>query len=530
MKRVSYLLVLCALCVSAQSPALSPERIREHTRFLSSDLLEGRGVGQRGGDLATEYIATQLALTGAKPAGDNGTYFQSVPLVGVETQPAATMSASGSGKTLDFRWGEDFVSVSPMQRPDVRFEAPAVFVGHGITAPEFHWDDFKGVDVSGKLLILFTNEPPSTDPKFFDGTALTYYGRWTYKYEEALRHGAAGVLIIHTTPTASYGWDVVRNSWARETPFVKLGPNDKALSMQGWITRESGDKLLALSNHTVDELLAISEKPDFKPIDLGIRIRVHLPSKVRDIETRNVAAIIPGSDPQLKNEAVIFSAHWDHLGIGTPVNGDAIYNGAIDNATGCAILIELAHAWASLPEKPRRSAVFLSVTAEEGGLKGSEYYAAHPLIPPAKTAIVINYDALYPWGKAKDVVVTGAERTTAWPTVQQIAKRMNLAISPDDAPEAGHYFRSDHFSFAHAGIPAFSIGHATEFAGHPAGWGKQMYEEYNSKHYHQPSDEFQPDWDFTALAQAAEFGFLLGQDAANQAKLPDWRPGDQFHR
>ena len=530
MKRVSYLLVLCALCVSAQSPALSPERIREHTRFLSSDLLEGRGVGQRGGDLATEYIATQLALTGAKPAGDNGTYFQSVPLVGVETQPAATMSASGSGKTLDFRWGEDFVSVSPMQRPDVRFEAPAVFVGHGITAPEFHWDDFKGVDVSGKLLILFTNEPPSTDPKFFDGTALTYYGRWTYKYEEALRHGAAGVLIIHTTPTASYGWDVVRNSWARETPFVKLGPNDKALSMQGWITRESGDKLLALSNHTVDELLAISEKPDFKPIDLGIRIRVHLPSKVRDIETRNVAAIIPGSDPQLKNEAVIFSAHWDHLGIGTPVNGDAIYNGAIDNATGCAILIELAHAWASLPEKPRRSAVFLSITAEEGGLKGSEYYAAHPLIPPAKTAIVINYDALYPWGKAKDVVVTGAERTTAWPTVQQIAKRMNLAISPDDAPEAGHYFRSDHFSFAHAGIPAFSIGHATEFAGHPAGWGKQMYEEYNSKHYHQPSDEFQPDWDFTALAQAAEFGFLLGQDAANQAKLPDWRPGDQFHR
>ena len=530
MKRVSYLLVLCALCVSAQSPALSPERIREHTRFLSSDLLEGRGVGQRGGDLATEYIATQLALTGAKPAGDNGTYFQSVPLVGVETQPAATMSASGSGKTLDFRWGEDFVSVSPMQRPDVRFEAPAVFVGHGITAPEFHWDDFKGVDVSGKLLILFTNEPPSTDPKFFDGTALTYYGRWTYKYEEALRHGAAGVLIIHTTPTASYGWDVVRNSWARETPFVKLGPNDKALSMQGWITRESGDTLLALSNHTVDELLAISEKPDFKPIDLGIRIRVHLPSKVRDIETRNVAAIIPGSDPQLKNEAVIFSAHWDHLGIGTPVNGDAIYNGAIDNATGCAILIELAHAWASLPEKPRRSAVFLSVTAEEGGLKGSEYYAAHPLIPPAKTAIVINYDALYPWGKAKDVVVTGAERTTAWPTVQQIAKRMNLAISPDDAPEAGHYFRSDHFSFAHAGIPAFSIGHATEFAGHPAGWGKQMYEEYNSKHYHQPSDEFQPDWDFTALAQAAEFGFLLGQDAANQAKLPDWRPGDQFHR
>ena len=521
---------LCAFSLAAQSPSISPERIRDHTRFLASDLLEGRGVGQRGGDIATEYIATQLALAGAKPAGANGTYFQRVPLVGVETQPSATLSAADSGKTLDFRWGDDFVGVSPMQRTDVSVEAPAVFVGHGITAPEFHWDDFKGVDVSGKVLLLFTNEPPSTDPKFFDGSALTYYGRWTYKYEEALRHGARGVLIIHTAPTASYGWNVVRNSWARETPFVKLGPNEKALAMQGWITRESGDKLLALANHSVDELLAASEKPDFKPIDLGIRVRVHLPSKVRDIETRNVAAIIPGSDPNLKNEAVIFSAHWDHLGIGTPVNGDAIYNGAIDNATGCAILIELAHAWAALPQKPRRSALFLSVTAEEGNLKGSEYYAMHPIIPPAKTAIDINYDALYPWGKARDVVVTGAERTTAWPTVQQIAKRLNLSISPDDAPEAGHYFRSDHFSFAHAGIPAFSIGHATEFAGHPAGWGKQAYEEYNSKHYHQPSDEFQADWDFTALQQAAEFGFLLGQDAANQAKLPDWRPGDQFHR
>ncbi len=521
---------LLTLSLGAQDTSISAARIREHTRFLSSDLLEGRGPGQRGGELSAEYIATQLALAGAKPAGDNGTYYQRVPLVGVETAPGATLSAVVGGKTVDFKWGDEFIGLNPSEQPDARFEAEAVFIGHGITAPEFKWDDFKGVDVGNKVVILFTNEPPSTDPKFFDGRALTYYGRWTYKYEEALRHGARAAIIIHTTPTASYGWEVVRNSWGRETPFVKLAPNEKALSFQGWITKEAGDKLLGLANHSVDELLAAADKPDFKPINLGIQIRAHIPSKIREMETRNVAGIIPGSDPKLKDEAVIYSAHWDHLGIGTPVNGDAIYNGAIDNATGCAILLELARVWGSMPQKPRRSALFLAVTSEEGGLRGSEYYGTHPLIPPAKTAIALNYDALYPWGKAKDIVLTGAERTTALPMTQQIAKRLGLEIAPDAAPEAGHYFRSDHFSFAHAGIPAFSIGAATEFAGKPAGWGKKMYEEYNEKHYHQPSDEFQADWDFTALQQAAEFGFLLGMDAANQPKLVDWRRGDQFHR
>jgi Zn-dependent M28 family amino/carboxypeptidase len=240
--------------------------------------------------------------------------------------------------------------------------------------------------------------------------------------------------------------------------------------------------------------------------------------------------MVAGSDPKLKDEVVIYSAHWDHFGIGNPVNGDAIYNGAIDNATGCAVLLEMARAWAALPQKPRRSALFLAVTAEEGGLKGSEYYAAHPLIAPAKTALALNYDALYPWGRAQDVVITGAERTTVYALAQQLATRLSLAISPDAQPEAGHYFRSDHFSFAHVGIPAFSIGHATEFAGKPAGFGAKAYEEYNSKRYHQPSDEFQEDWDFTALQQAAEYGFLLGRDVANQDRLPGWRAGDQFHR
>jgi Zn-dependent M28 family amino/carboxypeptidase len=248
------------------------------------------------------------------------------------------------------------------------------------------------------------------------------------------------------------------------------------------------------------------------------------------LETRNVAAVIPGSDAKLKDEYIIYSAHWDHLGIGPAVAGDAIYNGAIDNATGCAILLELAHMWGAQAQKPKRSVLFLSVTAEEGGLKGSEYYAAHPLVPPAKTAVDLNYDALYPWGRAANVVITGAERTTVYALAQQIAKRLDLAVAEDAQPQAGHYFRSDHFSLAHAGIPAFSIGHATEFAGKPAGYGEQAYQEYNSKHYHQPSDEFQSDWDFTALRQAAEYGYLLGKDIANQERLPEWRPGDQFHR
>jgi len=521
---------MAALLAAGQQGSISPTRIRDDVKYLSSDALEGRGVGQKGGDLATEYLARQFAQAGAKPAGDLGTYFQKVPLVGIETQPGSRLSAAAGDKRVEFRWLDDFVGVDEQQQPSGSFEGDAVFVGHGIAAPEWKWDDFKGMDLSGKVLVLFTNEPTSDDPKFFDGRALTYYGRWTYKYEEGLRRGAAAVIIVHTTSTAGYGWDVVRSSWGRETPYVKLAPGEKALALAGWVSREAGEKLLGLAGKTVDELLAASEKPDFKPIDLGVRIRGNMVSKVRNLDTRNVAALIPGSDPKLKDEVVIFSAHWDHLGVGMPVNGDSIYNGAIDNATGCGILLELARAWAAMPHKPRRSALFLSVTAEEGGLKGSEYYARHPLYPPAKTAIDLNYDAVYPWGRAREIVIAGAERTNALGEAENVAKRLNLAIRPDSHPEQGHYFRSDHFSFAHAGIPAFSIGVGTEFYGKPAGYGERMFEEYNTMHYHQPSDEFHSDWDFTALAQAAQFGFILGTGIADQEKLPDWRPGDAFHR
>ena len=514
------------LSLAAQD--ISPARIRAHVKFLSSDLLEGRGPGTRGGQLATEYIATQFALDGLKPAGDHGTYFQQVPLTGIETQPSARLSAVKNGQATDFKWAGEFVGVNARLTPEDQFEAEAIFVGHGIVAPEFQWDDFKGVDVRGKVLVLFTNEPSSTDPKFFGGRALTYYGRWSYKYEEATRKGATGVIIIHTTPTAGYGWEVVRNSWSREQPYVKLAPGEHALSLAAWVTKDAGEKLVALTGHHVDELLKAAESRDFRPIPLGFRVRGNLPSKVRDIQTRNVAGLVEGSDPKLKSEVVIYSAHWDHLGIGTAVNGDAIYNGAVDNGTGCGILLELARAWAAQAKKPRRSALFLAVTAEEGGLRGSEYYAGHPEIPAGKTALAINYDALFPLGRTRDVVVNGAERTTAWPVVEAAAKRMGLKVDPDPRPEQGSYYRSDHFAFAHVGIPSFSVEQGDDFVGKPAGFGAKAFDEYNEKHYHQPSDEFQESWDFSGLANMARFGFLIGADVGNEDRLPTWRAGDEF--
>jgi len=517
-----------AVALCAQTPEISGDRIRAHVKFLSSDLLEGRGPGARGGDLAAEYIATQFALDGLKPAGDKGTFFQHVPLIGATTQPEATVSAEHDGQSIPFRWLDDFVGVTNAQKPDVQIDGDVIFVGHGIKAPEFQWDDYKGVDVHGKIVVLFTNEPPSNDPKFFGGKALTYYGRWTYKYEEATRRGAQAVFIIHTTPTAGYSYDVVRSSWGREDGQVKLESGEYGLGFAGWFSKDAAEKLLALSGHTVDELLKMAESRDFHPMPLGIRIRGNFPTKLHEIDSSNVVGIVEGSDPELKKQAVVFTAHWDHLGIGTPVNGDSIYNGAVDNGTGCGIILELARAWASLPTKPRRSAIFLAVTGEEEGLRGSEYYAHHPFIPAARTALDLNFDALFPAGRVRDVSADGGERTTVWPVVQEIAKRMNLTLKPDAHPEQGSYYRSDHFSFASAGVPAFSIDEGTDFIGKPKDFGEKLFNEYNDNHYHQPSDEFHQDWDFSGLAQAAKFGMTIGMTVANQTALPTWHAGDEF--
>lgn len=521
--------ILTTLALAAQNLHVSGERIRAHVKYLASDELEGRGVGTRGGQLATNYIAAQLQVEGVQPAGDNGTYFQRVPLVGVETQHNATLTVTGnSGNSSTLHFVNDFVGTAFSQKPDNDFDAEAVFVGHGISAPEYGWDDYKGEDLKGKVLVYFTNEPTSDDPKFFGGPALTYYGRWTYKFEEATRRGAVAALIIHTTPTAGYGWGVVSGSWSQEHPELKLAPGQRGLNLAAWVTQDAGAKLVASTGKTLDQLLAVANERSFHPIDLHIRIKGNIPVKLRQINSRNVVGRVNGADPKLKSQAVLFTAHWDHLGVGVPVNGDKIYNGAVDNATGCGMVLEMARVWAALPRKPERSALFVFVTAEESGLLGSQYYGEHPVIPAGKTVADINFDAFYPFGKTRDVSVTGAERTTLWPIVQRDAKRMNLTIEPDAEPGQGHYYRSDHFSLARVGIPSFSIDAGTEYIGKPANFGKTVFEQYNSTHYHQPSDEYHDDWDFASMEQMADFGLTLGLDFANVPKMPTWLPGDEF--
>ena len=525
-------LVLCVCGPSGRAPdsasLISGDRIKAHTKWLAHDALEGRGVAGRAEVLTTEYIATQFALAGAKPAGDDGTYFQKVPLVGVQSLPATQLGWRRGGRAKSLRYLDDFVSVNHRQQPLVEFDAETVYVGHGIVAPEFDWDDYKQADVTDKIVILFTNEPQSDDPGFFGGKALTYYGRWTFKYEQALRKGALGCIIIHTDPTAGYPWEVVRNSWSGREPFVKLQPGEPALAAAGWVTSPAGEELLSETGKTLDELLAISESRDFQPIPLTLQLRGRIPSQVTPINTRNVVAAVEGSDPARKDEAVIYTAHWDHLGIGVELNGDAIYNGAVDNASGVALVLELARAFGELSPRPARSIVFAAVGAEEGGLRGSEFYAHHPAVPAGKTAVNLNFDGLAPLGETNDISLPGHERTTLGPLVEALAAEFSFSIRPDAHPEQGYYYRSDHFSLAKVGIPAFSVKLGVDYVGRPEGWGLEAQQDYTVNRYHQPSDEFDPTWDFSGLAKLARFGFELGRRAAELDELPTWNEGDEF--
>jgi len=521
-----FLVAVLAGCqkVPAPEPQISAGRIAAHVKFLADDLLEGRGPASRGEELATAYIATQFALLGLEPAGDNGTYFQRVPLVGVETLPASSFTWNNR----PLKYLDEYVGINHRQQPDATLDAEAVFVGHGIAAPEFQWDDYKGTDVKGKFVILFTNEPESTDAKFFGGRALTYYGRWTYKLEEANRRGALGCLIVHTAKTAGYGWQVVRNSWSGREPYVKLAAGEPALAFAGWITEQAGDQMFAALGKKAADMLQQSGSRDFRPVALPIKIRGRIKSEVSPMDTRNVVARLPGDDPQRKEEALLYSAHWDHLGIGPASGGDTIYNGAVDNATGCGILLETARAFTQLGAPPARSILFAAVGAEEGGLRGSEYLGRNPPVPAGRIALNLNYDGLFAFGRAADITATGYERTTVRDLVDQTAKEFGFKINPDPQPEQGHYYRSDHFSLARVGVPAFSLDLGDEYVGKPPGWGKKAYDEYNAKHYHQPSDHFDSAWDFTGLAELARFGLRLGARVANLAQLPGWQPGDEF--
>ncbi|MGA2202399.1 MAG: M28 family peptidase [Terriglobales bacterium] len=514
---------------------IRPDNIETHVRFLSHDLLEGRGTGQRGGDIAAEYIAAQFALYGLKPAGDNGSYLQKVPLVGI-TPGADTrftlVPASGappSLKPIDLKPLVDYVAYDQTQQPESNVDADIVYVGYGIEAPEYNWDDYKGVDVKGKVLLMLVNEPPSDDPNFFAGKALTYYGRWVYKYEEAARKGAVGAILIHKTEMASYGWEVVRNSNSGEKSYLKLDGTPK-LKAAAWIQLSVARNLFAASGLDLDKMMAAANSRDFKPVLLPVRLSAYMTSKVRPFESNNVVAVLPGAGSVLKNEGVMYTAHYDHLGIRPDIPGDNIYNGAMDNATGCGILMEIARAYAGAAQKPRRSVYFVSVTAEEQGLLGSEYLGKHPPIPAGKISLDLNYDDLMPLGEPEEVQVSGAERTTFYPTVRAMAQDFRFKIRPDARPEAGHYYRSDHFSLARVGIPAFSVNEGNKFKGHDEAWGLAQHDDYTKHHYHQPSDEYHPGMDYTSDAAMARFGFALGWEAANQSRLVGWKKGDEFEK
>jgi len=509
-------------------PDINPENIRAHVKFLASDLLEGRGTGQRGGDIAAEYIATQFSLYGLKPAGDNNSFFQDVPMVGVKTLPETSFKlVPWNSATVELKNLDDFVTNNESQTETADIDAPIVFVGYGIKAPEYNWDDYKNVDLHGKVALLFVNEPISEDPSFFKGKALTYYGRWTYKYEETARRGAIATLIIHRTDLASYGWDVVRNSWGSERSYLKTDSTPK-LQAASWIQLDVAKKLLGMAGLDVDKLFQQVQSREFKPIELPVHLQAHVASQLRPFVSRNVVAVVPGANAARSGEAVLYTAHYDHLGIDPNMKGDNIYNGAADNATGCGILMELARTWSLAKPAPDRSILFAAVTAEEQGLLGSEYLGKHSPVPPGKITLDLNFDDVPPIGDPEEVEVSGAERTTFYPVVQSTAKAFGLTIRPDSRPEAGHYYRSDHFSLARVGIPSFSINEGMKYKGHLAEWGEAQARDYVEHRYHQPSDEYRPEMDFTGDAAIARFGFELGKLAAMQPSLVGWGPGDEF--
>jgi Zn-dependent M28 family amino/carboxypeptidase len=451
-----------------------------------------------------------------------------VAFTGVHTEASSTMElVPAKGAPIDLKLGDDYVTSNQTQTDSVAIDAPIVFLGYGIEAPEYHWDDYKGVDVKGKVVVLIVNEPPSKDPKFFKAEAMTYYGRWTYKFEEAARKGAIGVLIIHRTDLASYGWQVVKNSWSNEQVYL-ADDKDPKLEAASWIQLDVARRLFAASGLKLDDLIALAGTRKFKARELPVRLHAHIESKVRRFDSYNVVGLLPGTDEGPVTQAVMYSAHYDHLGIDPDLHGDNIYNGAVDNGTGCGVLLELARAFSRSAARPPHPVLFAAVTAEEKGLLGSNYLGKHLPIPARKIALDLNFDAIAPIGMPESVNVSGAERTSFYPVVEKTARAFGFDIEPDAEPGAGHYYRSDHFSMARAGVPAFSINTALKFAGHPPEWGKAQRDEYTAKHYHQPSDEYREDMDFSSNAALAKFGFALGWQALTDKETIGWLPGDEF--
>ena len=537
-KRLAFIALPVLLGFAAADPlqtglqSIRAHQLRAHIAFLAHDQLEGRAPGTRGAELAASYIASQFTRGGVEPLG--GSYLQQVPLLGLDPIPdrtTATFTRGARSVTLDY--DADFFAWSESGDTAAHVDGELVFVGYGTAAAEHGWDDFEGRDLRGKVLLVLVGDPPAPpgEPLLFGGRALTYYGRWTYKIEEARRRGAAGVLIVHETGDAGYPWSVVRTSWTGERLMLEhQGDADGSLAIAAWVTRPAADSLLRLAGLEIDALAMRAARRDFAPIATGIRARVSAPAHARRMDSANVWGMVRGSDPALRDQVVVYTAHYDHLGVGLPIGDDSIYNGAYDNASGVAALLEIAEAFSLMQPRPARSVLFLATTGEELGLLGAEHYIRHPAFPLDRTAAVINLDGVNVWGETDDVIALGAERSTLGRVVQRRATDMSLRLMSDRSPERGFFFRSDHFPFARSGVPAIKIEHGSRFRNRPADWGSRVLAAYDAERYHRPGDEFESSFDLAGAVQQARLALAVGYDVAEADTVPDWYPGGEFQR
>ncbi len=518
-------------------PKVEAPAILEHIKVLADDSFEGRAPGTPGEDKTAEYLTAKFKEIGLAPGNTDGTYVQKVPLVGITPAAAQTLTIQKGGQKRTFAWSKDYVAFTKHVADTAALQnSELVFAGYGVTAPEYNWDDFKGVDVKGKTIVVLVNDPQipdSADPsqlnaKMFNGKAMTYYGRWTYKYEEAARKGAAGVFIVHETALAGYPYEVVQGFLGERFDLVTPDKNMDRSNIEGWFSLDTTRAIFKMAGQDFDALRKQALSPDFKPVPLGLTASVALKNTLRNVDSRNVLAKLEGSDPALKNEYVVYSSHWDHLGIGEPVNGDKIYNGALDNASGVATLLEIAKAFKQVKPQPKRSILFLMVTAEEQGLLGSEYYSVTPVYPLEKTLANINMDGVNQWGRTKDVTVIGMGASDLDDYLRDAAAEQGRTLRPDPESEKGFYYRSDHFNFAKQGVPALYADTGVEFIGKPAEYSQQKRDEYTSNDYHKPSDQIKPDWDLSGAVEDAELMLAVGYRVANADKFPEWKPGNEF--
>ena len=504
-------------------------RMRADVRFLSNDLLEGRGPATRGDRVAREYLASRFEAIGLEPGAPGGGWEQGFDLVGVTAACPEVLRVSRGAAGTDLRFHEDYVAFSGTQAPDARVDdAEVVFVGYGIVAPEHGWDDYKGADLKGRVLLVMNNDPES-DPQAFAGKRRLYYGRWDYKYEMAARLGAAGAIIVHTDASAGYGWKVVQSSWTGGQLSLPAVPGEPALPVKAWATEEACRRIARLGGHDLDALRAAAERRDFRPVPLGVRLSLALRNEVERRRSANVIGRLPGRDPVLSGEAVVYSAHHDHLGVKPGPNAEpVVYNGALDNASGLATMLAIAEAFVALPERPRRSILFAAVAAEEQGLLGSAHLARHPPVPAGRLAANVNIDGMNIWGRTRDVPVIGLGKSSLDDWVRAIAEAQGRTVVPEAFPDKGAYYRSDHLSFARAGVPSVTVDAGTEVLGKPSGWGRDRQCEWEAAHYHQPTDDLTAGWDFSGAVEDAQLLFLLGKKVADAPLAPVWRPGDEF--